>query len=142
DKYNNVIINNIAPDSIEVHEDYIRTGRNYTRTLVGVEFEPSLSLDRIKEISEISETITIVQYLNEYNKSEYKKDLSKSIRQNQTKLNEPKLSPAIKAQAEVEIEDARMMLQDLTRRNKRIFQFQFLIHIVAPSLSELDRITS
>ncbi|TCP24448.1 uncharacterized protein DUF87 [Scopulibacillus darangshiensis] len=139
---NNVITRQISPDSIQITEDYVRSGSNYTRTLVAVEFEPILNQDNIRRISEISETISIVQYLDFYEPSQVRKELSKSIDQNKSKLKEEKLSSYVKAKAQVEIEDAEMLLQNLARNSERMFMFQFLIHIVSSSLDELESVTS
>src|SRR5699024_2573764 len=141
-RYNNVILNKMAPDSIEVKKDYIRTGDNYTRTMVAVSFRPLLGLERIKSLTEISENVSVVQHLEEYSSEQYRSDISKSIKQNTAKLNEPKLSPAAKASAEKQIEDAQMILRDMETKNERMFNFQLVIHVVANSLDELQQISN
>lgn len=138
----NIITTRIAPDSIEIGENFVRSGNNYTRTLACVDFESLLDQKDIREISEISETITIVQYLDVYDSSKVNSELSKSIRQNNAKLNEPKLSPSVKEDAQAQIDSARGLLRQLVRSKERMFMFQLLIHIVAPTLEELETVST
>lgn len=139
---NNDLSDKIAPDSIEIKEDYVRTGSNYTRTLLCVDFEPLLSQEEIRRISELSETITITQHLEIYETATVRSELSKSIEQNRAKLNEERLSASAKEDAEAQIESNRMLLRQLVRQKERMFMFQLLVHIVATSEDELERITS
>lgn len=141
-KEDNVITNQIAPDSIEVAETYIRSGNNFTRTLVCVDFEPLINQEDIRSISELSETITVVQYLNTYDTSRVHSELSRSIRQNTSKLDSEKLSPHVKEDALAQIESARMLLRQLVRQKERMFMFQYLIHIVASSSEELETVST
>src|SRR5699024_7590933 len=139
---NNDLSDKIAPDSIEIKEDYVRTGSNYTRTLLCVDFEPLLSQEEIRRISELSETITITQHLEIYDTATVRSELSKSIRQNGAKLNEERLSASAKEDAEAQIESNRMLLRQLIRQKERMFMFQLLVHVVAPSKDELERVTN
>lgn len=138
----NVITNQIAPDSIEVGETYIRSGNNFTRTLVCVDFEPLINQEDIRSISELSETITVVQFLNTYDTSKVHSELSRSIKQNSAKLDAEKLSPSVKEDALAQIESARMLLRQLVRQKERMFMFQYLIHIVASSSEELETVST
>lgn len=139
---NNEIVNRIAPDSIEVGDNYIRSGNNYTRTLLCVDFEPLLNQKDIQEISELSETITITQHLEIYDRSRVQSELSRSIEQNRAKLNEERLGHAAKEDAQAQIDSARMLLRQLVRQKERMFMFQYLIHIVANSMEELETVST
>ena len=138
----NVIVDQIAPDSIEIGENYVRSGNNFTRTLICVDFEPLLQQKDIRELSEISENISIVQFLNIYDKTKVHAELSRSIRQNTAKLNEPNLSPSIQEDARAQIESAEMLLRQLTRTKERMFMFQLLFHVVAPTMEELESVST
>lgn len=138
----NVIVDQIAPDSIEIGENYVRTGNNFTRTLICVDFEPLLQQNDIRELSEVSENISIVQYLNIYDKSKVHAELSRSIRQNNSKLNEPNLSPSVQEDSKAQIESAEMLLRQLVRTKERMFMFQLLIHVVAPTMEELEAVST
>src|SRR5690625_1065179 len=94
----NELTDKIAPDSIEIKEDYIRSGSNYTRTLACVDFEPLLSQEDISKLSELSETITIVQHMEIYDSSKVRTELSRSIEQNRAKLNEERLSASVRSE--------------------------------------------
>jgi len=138
----NELTDKIAPDSIEIKEDYIRSGSNYTRTLACVDFEPLLSQEDISKLSELSETITIVQHMEIYDSSKVRTELSRSIEQNRAKLNEERLSASVKEDAIAQIESNQMLLRQLVRQKERMFMFQLLIHVVAPSKDELERVTN
>jgi len=142
DSYSNEhILNLISPDSIEEKENYIRSGTNYTRTLVVVEYSSILVREYIRKLSDISDNISIVQYITEYDTSEVKRHLSESIKQNNQKLNSKYVNDAMKSEAEAQIDSARMLLNQLSFKNEKMFMFQMLIHIVANSLKELDTLT-
>ena len=135
------ISSRIAPDSIAIEEDYIRTGSNFTRTLICVDFDPLLEQEEIRKLSELSETITIVQYVDIYEQSKVKAELSKSIKQSNAKLEEEYSSELVKAEANAEIQSNQALLKDLTRNKERMLMFQLLIHVVADTKEELERIT-
>lgn len=137
----NELTDKIAPDSIKIGEDYIRSGSNYTRTLVCVDFEPLLSQDDIRRLSELSETITVTQHLEIYDSSKVKTELSRSIEQNRAKLNEERLSASVKEDANAQIESNQALLRQLVRQKERMFMFQLLVHVVASSEDELKRVT-
>src|SRR5699024_10937402 len=139
---NNEIVNRIAPDSIKIEEDYIRSGTNYVSTLACVDFEPLLNQEDIRKVSELSETITIVQHLEIYDTSRARSELSKSIEQNRAKLNEERLSASVKEDAMAQIASNQMLLRQLARQKERMFMFQLLIHVVATSKEELELIIS
>src|SRR5699024_8103885 len=103
---NNEIVNKISPDSIEVGENFVRSGTNYTRKLICVDFEPLLNQNDIRMLSELSETITVTQHLEIYDMSKVRSELSQSIRQNRAKLDEPKISPDVEQDAIAQIESA------------------------------------
>lgn len=138
----NELRDKIAPDSIEIKEDYVRTGSNFTRTLVCVDFEPLLSQEDISKLSELSETITIVQHMEIYDSSKVRTELSRSIEQNRAKLNEERLSASLKEDAIAQIESNQILLRQLIRQKERMFMFQLLVHVVAPSKDELERVTN
>ncbi|HZH61507.1 MAG TPA: DUF87 domain-containing protein [Metabacillus sp.] len=140
--YNEHILTALSPNYIEEKENYVRLGSNFTRTLLVLDFEPVLSYDRIKELNELSENISITYFLEEYNTADVKAHLSKSIKQNKIKKNSRFIDEAEIAEADAQIESARSLLQNLTLSNDKVFLFHMLIHIVANSLEELDNLTT
>lgn len=139
---NSDLLNRLAPDSLQENEDHVRSGGNYTRTLVAVEFEPIISQEKIQELSEMNSNVSIVQHISEYDRDTVKSKINQSIKQNRGKLEMPGLSESAKVRAEQEIIDAEMLLRDLTTSNKRMFMFQLMIHIVASTEDELKSLTS
>ncbi|MED0649921.1 DUF87 domain-containing protein [Aeribacillus pallidus] len=106
-----------------------------------VEYSSILVREYIRKLSDISDNISIVQYITEYDASEVKRHLSESIKQNNQKLNSKYVNDAMKSEAEAQIDSARMLLNQLSFKNEKMFMFQMLIHIVANSLKELDTLT-
>lgn len=138
---NDYILNMLSPDSIEEKENYVRSGTNYTRTLVAVEFASVVNQEVIQKLNDLSDNISVVQYLTEYEISEVRKQLSESIKQNNVKLESKYISESGKADCEAEIDSARMLLNQLAYKNERMFMFQLLIHIVARNERDLDALT-
>ena len=139
---NETEISRIAPDSIAIEEDYVRSGSNYTRTLVCVDFETMIDQEHVRRISELSETITINQHLEVYESSKVKEELSRAIEQSRSKTREEMASESVKAEAEAEIESNTNLLKQLARNKERMFMFQLLVHVVGTSKEDLERITS
>lgn len=138
----NAIVDQIAPDSIEIGENFVRSGNNFTRTLICVDIQPLLQQKDIRELSEISENISIVQFLNIYDKSKVHAELSRSIKQNVAKSKEPNLPASVQEDAIAQIESASMLLRQLARTKERMFMFQLLIHVVAPTMEELESVST
>lgn len=141
DNSNEHILNMLSPDSIEEKESYIRTGTNFTRTLVAVEYTPVLIQDSIQRLNDLSDNISVTQYISEYDSSEVRKQLSESIKQNNQKMNSKYVNDAGKSDALAQIDSARMLLNQLSFKNEKMFIFQLLIHLVANDLKDLDSLT-
>src|SRR5699024_6755876 len=107
-----------------------------------VDFEPLLDQEEIRRMSELSENITITQHLSVYDASKVRSELSKSIKQNRAKLDEERLSENVKEDAKAQIDSNRLLLRQLIRQKERMFMFQLLIHVVATSKEELERVTN
>lgn len=138
---NEHILSMIAPDSIQEAEGYVRSGTNYTRTLVAVEYSSILDQNCIQKLNELSDNISVIQFINEYDSSEVRRQLSESIKQNNLKLMSKYVNDAGKAEAQAQIDSARMLLNRLSFKNEKMFMFQMIIHIVAKNLKELDALT-
>lgn len=135
------ILNLLSPDSIEEEESFVRSGANFTRTLVAAEYSAILNQEHIMNLNDLSENISVVQFLTEYDSGEVRKQLSESIRQNRQKADSKYVNDAGKAEAEAQIDSARMTLNQLSYKNERMYMFQMLIHIVAADLKQLERLT-
>lgn len=135
------LLNKLSPDSLYEDEKFVRSGGNYTRTYCAVEFNTVISQEKIQSLKELSENVSITQHLKEYDPEMARKQISMSIRQNRNKINSKFVGEDVKARAEAEIEDAEMLLRDLSIKNERMFLFQLLIHIVANSQEELESLS-
>ncbi|WP_332633069.1 VirB4 family type IV secretion system protein [Halalkalibacter flavus] len=135
------LLNKLSPDSLYEDENYVRSGGNYTRTYCAVEFETVISQEHIQRLTEISENVSVTQYLKEYDPEMARKQISLSIKQNRNKIESRYVSEDVKARAEAEIKDNEMLLRNLSIKNERMFLFQLLIHIVASSKEELDQLS-
>src|SRR5699024_3145770 len=117
------LLSALSPDSLEEGEGYIRTGSNYTRTLVAVEFMPIIEQSQIQALSNISENVSVVQYISHIEESEIKRMLNQSIRQNRDKTNSRHISEDVKAKAEAELDSAYMTLDSIARMGDKMFMF-------------------
>ncbi|WP_404457009.1 DUF87 domain-containing protein (plasmid) [Virgibacillus necropolis] len=138
---NENLLTAISPDNLKEEETYVRTGSNYTRTLLVVNFDPVQEQKKIQQISEMSENISIVQYIKEYSIGKVKEHLVKSIKQNKMKKNNRFANEQTEMDADGQIDSAKVMLKNLTYSNDKIFLFHTLIHVVAKDLKELDQLT-
>lgn len=138
---NENLLTAISPDNLKEEETYVRTGSNYTRTLLVVNFDPVQEQKKIQQISEMSENISIVQYIKEYSIGKVKEHLVKSIKQNKMKKNNRFANEQTEMDADGQIDSAKVMLKNLTYSNDKIFLFHTLIHVVAKELKELDQLT-
>lgn len=139
--YNNHVLNQISPDSIHETETYVRSGSNYTRTLVVVEYGTVLDHHQIEKANEMSDNISVICYIREMDAAIVKKKLSTSITENKQKL-ENATNANSEEEAKAQIEAARMRLHMLNFKNEKVFEFSLLIHLVASSLQELESLTT
>lgn len=136
------LLNKLSPDSLYEDEKFVRSGGNFTRTYCAVEFNSVIAQDKIQRLTELSENVSVTQYLREYDPELVRKQIGLSIIQNQNKANSRFVSKDVQARAEEEIKDAEMLLRNLAIKNERMFLFQFLIHIVATSEEELTSLST
>lgn len=140
--FNETILTALAPNHISEKEDYVQTGSNYTRTLLVLDYEPILNQKRIQQLNELSENISFTYFIDEYPTAEVRTQLGKSIKQNRMKANSRFADENTRVEADAQIDSATSILQNLAMANDRIYLFNTLIHIVASSLEELNRLTT
>lgn len=138
---NQSLLTAISPDNIKEEETYVRTGSNYTRTLLVVNYDPVQDQSKIQRIAEMSENISIVNYLKEYSIGEVKENLLKSIKQHRMKKNSRFADDETIINADAQIESHKEMLRDLTTSGDKIYLFHTLLHVVAKDLNELNKLT-
>lgn len=139
--HNNNLLTALAPDNIKEEETYVRTGSNYTRTLLVVNYSPVIDQKKVQQVTEMSENVSITNYIKEYPIGEVKSNLIQSIKQNKMKKNTRFADAYTEIEADAQIESAQEMLRNLTTSNEKIYLFHTLIHIVAKSLPELEQLT-
>lgn len=140
--YNEHVLTALSPDHIHEGENYVKTGSNYTRTLLVLDYEPVIHQNRVQQLNEMSENISFTYYVQEYNTQEVKSQLSKSIKQNRMKVNARYTDEAQKAEAEAQMDSATSILQSLAMGSDKIFLFHTLVHVVASSLDDLNNLTT
>jgi len=138
---NENLLTAISPDNIKEEETYVRVGSNYTRTLLVVNYAPVIDQRKMQQITEMSENVSITNYIKEYPLGEVKDNLVKSIKQNRMKKEGRFANDQIIVEADAEIESAQQMLKNLTYANDKIFLLHTLIHLVAKNESELEQLT-
>lgn len=142
DSYDEHLLTALSPTHITEEDDYVQLGSNFTRTLVVMDYEPIIHKDRVQELNEMSENISITYHLEEFNTGEVKKKLDTSIKQNRQRLGGRFTDEAQVQDSQAQIESATSLLRSLATQNDKIFLFNMLIHIVAPSLDELNSLTT
>lgn len=136
------LLNNIAPDSIIEKQNYTQLGDNYTKTFVISSLKSEISADDLRELNEISDNINFSYFYEEMDDYQIKKQLSKSIQENNMKINNPNSKAHTKTDAQAEINSAEKTLEKLSHKQSKMFNLQILITIVATSESELDTLTN
>lgn len=139
---NQHVLTALSPDHIHEGENYIKTGSNFTRTLLFLDYEPVIHQVRVQQLSEMSENISFTYFIEEYNTQEVKTQLSKSIKQNRMKINSKYTDEAQKADSEAQIDSATSILQSLAMGSDKMFMFHTLVHIVSDSLDNLNNLTT
>lgn len=139
---NNSLLERLSPDSIQEKQDYVQLGDNYTKTFVVTSLKSQISAEDLRSIAELSDNINISYFYSEIDDSEIKKGLSKSIEENQIKIDAPNNKAHRKAEARSEIESATKTLQQLTTKETKMYDLQILITVVGTSEQELETLTS
>ncbi|MED3677102.1 MULTISPECIES: TrsE [Bacillus] len=131
----------LSPDYIQETENYVQLGSNYTRTLLVMDFSTVLSQEDIQELSELSDNVSISYHFERVNSTDIKQKLAQAIKQSKNRMNDERLDEATKVEAEVQRDDASMVIRQLTSGSTAMFMGHMLIHVNAPTVRELDRLT-
>ncbi|MHC6167501.1 VirB4 family type IV secretion system protein [Bacillus velezensis] len=131
----------LSPDYIQETENYVQLGSNYTRTLLVMDFSTVLSQEDIQELSELSDNVSISYHFERVNSTDIKQKLALAIKQSKNRMNDERLDEASKVEAEVQRDDASMVIRQLTSGSTAMFMGHMLIHVNAPTVRELDRLT-
>lgn len=131
----------LSPDYIQETENYVQLGSNYTRTLLVMDFSTVLSQEDIQELSELSDNVSISYHFERVNGTDIKQKLALAIKQSKNRMNDDRLDEASKVEAEVQRDDASMVIRQLTSGSTAMFMGHMLIHVNAPTVRELDRLT-
>lgn len=140
-EYDEYLLTALTPDYIQEHDNYMQLGANYTRTLMVMDFNTVLSQEDIQELSEISSNVSLSYHLERISNQEIRANMSQAIKQANNKEMDTKLDDATKVEADVQRDDARMVIRELATGSEVMFHFHMLVHINAPSLRDLDRLT-
>ncbi|HDR7001872.1 TPA: DUF87 domain-containing protein [Bacillus cereus] len=139
---NEQLLTAIAPSHIVEMENGVKLGSNYTRTLLVLDYETIIHQQRIQELNELSENVSFTYYIKEFNSSEVKEQLSKSVKQNKMKAKSSHADAYTVADAEAQIDSAIQMLRDIATANDKIYLFHTYIHLSCTSLEELNNLAT
>jgi hypothetical protein len=131
----------LSPDYIKETENYVQLGSNYTRTLLVMDFSTVLSQEDIQGLSEMSDNVSITYHFERVNSADIRQKLGRAIKQSKNKMNDERLDEASKVEAEVQKDDAGMVIRQLASGSTAMFMAHMLIHVTAPTVRELDRLT-
>ncbi|MCT4569415.1 DUF87 domain-containing protein, partial [Bacillus thuringiensis] len=120
----------------------VKLGSNYTRTLLVLDYETIIHQQRIQELNELSENVSFTYFIKEFNSSEVKEQLSKSVKQNKIKMKSQHADAYTVADAEAQVDSAIQMLRDIATANDKIYLFHTYIHLSCTSLEELNNLTT
>ncbi len=140
-EYDEYLLTGLTPDYIQEEQNYVQLGSNFTRTLMVMDFNTVLSQIDIQELSEVSENVSITYHTERLNSQVIRGNMSQAIKQARNKANDTKLDDASKVEAEVQRDDAEMVIRELATGSEVMFTMHMLVHINAPSLRDLDRLT-
>ncbi|MEK6189803.1 MAG: hypothetical protein N2A99_02300 [Carnobacterium alterfunditum] len=140
-EYDEYLLTALAPDYLQEHDNFMQLGSNYTRTLMVMDFNTVLSQEDIQELSEISSNVSLTYHFERISNQEIRSNMSQAIKQANNKEMDSKLDDASKVEADVQRDDARMVIRELATGSEVMFNGHMLVHINAPSLRELDRLT-
>lgn len=134
------VLNSLSPDSVVIEDDYIRSGGNYTRTYVIPDYQLTIDRKMIQDLSEISENISFTYHIEKISNEEVRRSLSRSVEQSESIMDSKNVKEHRKTDAEAQRDNAKAILRRLSYRNERMYYFNTLIHIVAKSEKELERL--
>lgn len=106
-----------------------------------MDFNTVLSQEDIQELSEISSNVSVTYHFERVSNQEIRANMAQAIKQAKNKELDSKLDEASREEADVQREDARMVIRELATGSEVMFIGHMLVHINAQSVRELDRLT-
>jgi type IV secretory pathway VirB4 component len=131
----------IVPTRIEEHEDYMILGNYHVRTLVVALFSNKVEAGFLDNLHTLGANISIVHHIEPTSAEAMIKYLDKAIREYRSQLLDAKLKDSERLMIENKVTDATSLIENLISSNSELFLEHMLIHIQAPSLEKLNRIT-
>ena len=131
----------LSPDSIEEHDNYMRLGNNYVRTLVVTHFSNNVTGGFLDKLHSIGSNVSVIHHIEPTSAEAMIRSLDKAIIEYKSQLSDAKLKTSERQILENNIKDATILLDNLTSSSSELFNEHMLIHIQALSLEELNRIT-
>ncbi|SFX75311.1 hypothetical protein SAMN04487866_12244 [Thermoactinomyces sp. DSM 45891] len=138
---NSGFLNMVSPDSVEEQQNYIRLGGNYCRTLAVAHFSSDVEANFLERLHNVNANVSVIHHIEPASSSAMERHLNRSIIENQSKSSEPYVRPVDRIRAEKNVENAEILLTNLTMGKTELFNEHMLIHIQASSLDELNLIT-
>ncbi|MFS0783351.1 VirB4 family type IV secretion system protein [Bacillus sp. 1P06AnD] len=140
-EYDQYLLTALSPSYIKEEVNYVQLGSNFTRTLVVVDFATVLSQEDIQELSELSSNVSITYHFERKNSGVIRQQLGQAIKQGKKKVVDANLDEASKVDAQVQMDSAGMVIRELASGSDVMYDVHMLVHLNAPSLKELDRLT-
>lgn len=131
----------LSPDSIDEQSDYLRLGGNYVRTLAVSYFANSVTANFLEKLHTISANVSVVHHIEPSSAEKMIKSLNQAVIEYRSRLAEPRLRPVDQIRIENDLQDAEILLENLTGGNSALFNEYMYVHIQAASLDELNNVT-
>ncbi|MEI5915119.1 MULTISPECIES: VirB4 family type IV secretion system protein [Bacillus] len=138
---NSTFLDIIAPDSIQEHEDYMRLGGNYIRTLAIAHFSNDIRANFLEKLHNINANVSVVHHIEPTPVEGMIKYLDRAAVEYKSQMRDSKLKESEKSVIENRLKDTMIMIEDLTSSDGVMFNEHMLINIQAPNVKELNRIT-
>ncbi|MDZ3956292.1 hypothetical protein U0X36_26120 [Bacillus thuringiensis] len=138
---NSTFLDIIAPDSIQEHEDYMRLGGNYIRTLAIAHFANDIRANFLEKLHNINANVSVVHHIEPTSIEGMIKYLDRAAVEYKSQMRDAKLKESEKSVIENRLKDTMIMIEDLTSSDGVMFNEHMLINIQAPNIKELNRVT-
>ena len=132
----------IAPEAIEVDFNHLKIGERYTRTLFIAGYPRFVSANWLSPLINFDHSLDISMYVYPIEGKAVMDELRRKITEMEAEImSDVKQGKIASIDTQIQLEDARVLQEQLAKGVERFFQFGLYITLSALTLEELDRST-
>lgn len=132
----------IAPEAIDVDFNHMKLGEKYTRTLFVAGYPRFVAANWLSPLVNFDHALDVSMYIYPIDGKAVMDDLRKKITEMEAELmSDAKQGKISDINIELQLEDARMLQEQLAAGVERFYQFGLYITISAASIEELNQVT-